>query len=766
MKLSFLSITLRVVILMVVLVGIVSTVTAYIVYRGASSALQNSISSNQLAISQQIMDKLDRYLYEREVEIETATTNQQIVNYLSQPKDSSNSITTIGQSLDDISNVSGDWSEIEIFNTTGQLQAASAGNQQTSPMINNPALLAIYSRATMGETVYSDAFLLPSSNTPTMAFMSPIRSDNGNGQPIGVLEGYLAWPTVLEVLQSLTNVNTNATLLNARGLLLGSNNSTIIQPGILTTNYSNSPDFKYSVSSAPGSKILPGLTLPDKLFVTSYVDEDGYLNYQGNNWSLILGTSKNVAFLPITHLAITLTLTFSIFLIGVDAAFIFTLNRLVIKPIRTLKAATQRLADGDLSQSVKITSKDEVGQLGAAFNDMAKSLQDSSRKLYEEHARLLASINSLEAGYIMTGEDRQILLLNNAARKLLAGKSAEPTPLSLSLQQVTELLKGSIDLPNILEQCMSKWEMVDIKELGFGDLILHVIVGPVLIKSTDNKTNAIGCVVLLEDITESIVAARSKDEFFSIASHELRTPLTSIRGNSSMIMDFYKDILKDQQLKEMIEDINVSSVRLIEIVNDFLDVSRLEQGKMKFNYESISVEKVIESVAYEMKTVLTEKKIYLKVNKLTLDSLPLVWADKSRLEQVIYNLVGNASKFTEKGGILISAELDGNQKFVKVLVADTGRGMSSESQQLLFHKFQQASSSILTRDTTRGTGLGLYISKMIIENMGGIIRLEASIVNRGTVFSFTIPVATIQRQATATNTITPTDTVTGLSSTK
>jgi len=182
---------------------------------------------------------------------------------------------------------------------------------------------------------------------------------------------------------------------------------------------------------------------------------------------------------------------------------------------------------------------------------------------------------------------------------------------------------------------------------------------------------------------------------------------------------------------------------------------------MNFNYASISVEKVIEGVAYEMKNVLAEKKIYLKVDKLTLDSLPLVWVDENRLKQVVYNLVGNASKFTDKGSITISASLSADKKFVKVLVVDTGRGMTPESQQLLFHKFQQASSSLLTRDTTRGTGLGLYISKMIIENMGGTIALEESIEGKGTTFSFTVPVGTLERQAVKVRT-NVTDSTTGL----
>jgi CheY-like chemotaxis protein len=262
-------------------------------------------------------------------------------------------------------------------------------------------------------------------------------------------------------------------------------------------------------------------------------------------------------------------------------------------------------------------------------------------------------------------------------------------------------------------------------------------------------TTSIGTVILLADITDAKVAERSKDEFFSIASHELRTPLTAIKGNASMILDYYKDKLKDPSLREMVEDVHTSSVRLIEIVNDFLDTSRLEQGKIQFKFQSFALDKVIEQVSYEMGAVLKQKDLKLTVDKasLNLGELPLIFADPDRTKQVIYNLVGNAAKFTEKGGITIRAHKEGPN--MRVLVTDTGRGIPLEGQRLLFRKFQQAGSSLLTRDTTRGTGLGLYISKLLVEGMGGKIGLEDSEPGRGTTFFFTLPLAAKGKQAQA-----------------
>jgi signal transduction histidine kinase len=114
-----------------------------------------------------------------------------------------------------------------------------------------------------------------------------------------------------------------------------------------------------------------------------------------------------------------------------------------------------------------------------------------------------------------------------------------------------------------------------------------------------------------------------------------------------------------------------------------------------------------------------------------------VTADKQRITQVIYNLLGNAVKFTDAGSITVTARAD--EQFVYIIVTDTGKGMSTENQRLLFRKFQQAGSSLLSRDDTKGTGLGLYISRLIIEQSGGTIGLESSELGKGSSFVFSVP---------------------------
>jgi len=423
------------------------------------------------------------------------------------------------------------------------------------------------------------------------------------------------------------------------------------------------------------------------------------------------------------------------------------LIRQITQPIQALSAAIARVTLGDLSQEVPVRSNDELGLLSQSFSEMTRQLSNSYRSLEastqearERRAELESSINSLRQGFILTNAKLEVLMANAAAMAIVhdnkSGKALEhQSKTTIKLTEIVKILPAELKLKAKIEQTLRDGKLTKYPALPFDGRFLNLYLSPVL----DNG-EATGCVLLLEDVTEERIIARSRDEFFSIASHELRTPLTAIRGNASMIQQYFPEALKDPAAKEMVDDIQESSIRLIEIVNDFLDTSRLEQGKMKFELSAFSLEPITEKIIYEMSGLSQSKHVAITVDQLTLDTLPMVYADPSRVTQVVYNLIGNAMKFTDHGHITIGYQV--LDKFVKVSVSDSGIGISPEGQQILFHKFQQSTASIITRDNTRGTGLGLYISKLMIEHMGGEIKLEHSELGKGSTFSFTVPIAT------------------------
>jgi PAS domain S-box-containing protein len=386
-----------------------------------------------------------------------------------------------------------------------------------------------------------------------------------------------------------------------------------------------------------------------------------------------------------------------------------------------------------LTEELKIEKENIEKKVAERTADLAKAKNEVSRgwmQLQKEKARVVASITSLPLGFVMTDTQNNIVVSNPALEKIFNFTQDKWT-----LMDIAKQLGGSFDLVKNCQACLIEKKTIDVKDISYGSKFLRIFIAPI----TTAENEAIGTVILVEDITETKVLERSRDEFFSIASHELRTPLTSIKGNSSLIQEYYADKFKDdKQLTEMIDDIHESSVRLIGIVNDFLDLSRLEQKRVEFKKEVFDIVPLIERIVYELATTAKERKISVKFDQPS-GVHPNILADSARTKQIIYNLLGNAIKFTDAGGVTVNIDI--KNKFLNIRVTDTGKGIPIKSQSLLFRKFQQTENNILTRDNTQGTGLGLYISKLMATGMGGDVVLESSMENKGSTFLVTLPLA-------------------------
>lgn len=472
----------------------------------------------------------------------------------------------------------------------------------------------------------------------------------------------------------------------------------------------------------------------------------------------------------------------------------FTIRKL-LAPIHVLKIHAERLEKSDFSQKVSIKTGDEFEELGLVLNRMQEGihLQQSelerrveertaevssalkqmenqnselskgriailnvlederileeelkaqkkgieqkiitrTAQLNSEKTKLSASISSLPIGFIMVDKSHNILFVNNKMREIL-GLTKDHIKI---FDDILNLFPKDSAIFKIHENYHIDKNFVEqTGEVIFGSKILKMSIVPIT-KKTNEETEVLGSIFLVDDITEEKLLERSKNEFFSIASHELRTPLTAIRGNTSMILDYYAKDLVNPDLITMITDTHSASIHLISIVNDFLDMSRLEQGKMEYKKEKVSFSEIVKKIMTALAVNALEKKIAILS---TIDEKMVIWADYGKVEQVLFNLIGNALKFTDKGTITISAKSEKDN--VQIEVSDTGRGIPLASQNLLFRKFQQAGSSTVTRDTTQGTGLGLYISRLMVEGMGGKLLLVKSIDGEGSVFSLTLPI--------------------------
>ena len=226
-----------------------------------------------------------------------------------------------------------------------------------------------------------------------------------------------------------------------------------------------------------------------------------------------------------------------------------------------------------------------------------------------------------------------------------------------------------------------------------------------------------------------------KDEFLSIASHDLRTPMAAIKSYIWMGLHGRAGPINEKMQRYL--DLSYQSAeRMINLINDLLNVSRIEAGRLELSLETANLEEIIQATLEELRSKATEKNIDLGFK--ALNSIPQVMLDKERFPEIITNLVGNSLKFTpEKGSITVTAESSKDKKEVRINVTDTGMGIAQKDIPTLFAKFHPLDKPYVARSTTGGTGLGLYITKNLVELHGGKIGVRSE-VGKGSTFYFTL----------------------------
>jgi signal transduction histidine kinase len=245
---------------------------------------------------------------------------------------------------------------------------------------------------------------------------------------------------------------------------------------------------------------------------------------------------------------------------------------------------------------------------------------------------------------------------------------------------------------------------------------------------------------ILEAREKAVKLAQVKSRFLSNMSHEIRSPLTAIMGFTEII----DKIETDSEKKNFLHAIKTSSEHLLSTVNDVLDFSKLDAGKLKLEKQPFYIAAAIEEVAFALSSTSAANKGIKVETVIQLGKDLTVNGDLFRLKQILYNLLSNAIKFTEKGGVTIYGEIvgnAGNQVMVKIRVVDTGIGIPNDQIKTVFEEFTQVTSSNVNKETRRsikGTGLGLSICKMLVELQGGSISVESKL-NQGSTFTFGIP---------------------------
>lgn len=423
----------------------------------------------------------------------------------------------------------------------------------------------------------------------------------------------------------------------------------------------------------------------------------------------------------------------------------------VSRPLNDLMEYASKLAARDFSAKVDIRSKDEIGMLAGTMQTMARDLsvlidglEESVDRATTEHMDTLAHfrtiIDNLADGLLVTDNGGMITHYNPALLEMY-GYGTNAPDLSgrdvsfLSPKGLEELAKGVI----------RGEEGAQVAEVRLSSGRTGKAVATSIHKHHGGAGEGLGVVFLIRDVTSEKEVDRMKTEFISMVSHELRTPLTSIMGFAKIVKKKLEKVIRphlnmgapkvrrsSEQILGNMDIIISESLRLTELVNDTLDISKMDDGKVEWKMEEHDLKGIFEQSLASSVTLFSEKR--LEWSMYVPDDLPKVVVDWDRMIQVMVNLISNAVKFTDKGGVKLVAELRRNE--ILVSVRDTGCGIPKEEQKHIFQRFKQVGDTLT--DKPKGTGLGLPICKHIVEVHGGSIWVESA-PGKGSFFFFSIP---------------------------
>jgi two-component system sensor histidine kinase VicK len=433
-------------------------------------------------------------------------------------------------------------------------------------------------------------------------------------------------------------------------------------------------------------------------------------------------------------------------------------SRWLASPLKELSKGVQCIEEGNLDFRVAIDATGEFEMLADSFNRMADALRERdttirnktfdlemlNRCLYEmnellesnvkertvelemEKGKLEAILASMAEGIVVTDGNNRVILFNSAAQRIfgiapykMIGCHVEDIDMKGEFHQ---LLQG---LRNVKSEDLL---VGNEKEVTVGRKKLRISLSPFL----DQSLEFAGVVMSIRDVTHEEEVDRMKTEFISTVSHELKTPLTSMKGSLQLILGKGEGLTETE--RELIRVCHRNTDRLIRLIKDILDISKIEAGRVDLNVKPESINSLVAYSLEELASFARENNVTL-VNSVTLEGVPVL-GDHDRLIQVLTNLLSNAVKFSPPGkAVTVTAQRDGD--LILVSVIDEGKTIERADREMLFQKFPQ-----LRGGQARefgGTGLGLAICKEIVERHHGKISYQAGKVG-GNIFSFTVPV--------------------------
>jgi two-component system sensor histidine kinase/response regulator len=405
------------------------------------------------------------------------------------------------------------------------------------------------------------------------------------------------------------------------------------------------------------------------------------------------------------------------------------LRRLVLLPVRRVALAAERVSQGHLDTRVPANGMGEIGQLGESFNTMAAALTAREADLGVQTARLQSILKYTTTTISVKDRDGRYLLVNDEWRRAMSQQDVEVvgrTDDELFPADVAAAIRVT-DLEILRSGEPAEFE----RDAATGGRAFQLVKFP--LKAADGSVYATGTMGTdvsdrRQALADAVEASRSKSEFLANMSHEIRTPLNGVIGMTELLLG---SDLDSRQREHALTAAN-SGEALLDVINDILDFSKIEAGKLELDHHDFDLREAIEDTCEMLAPQAHGKNIELMA-WIDEDVPTMVNGDRGRLRQVLTNLLSNAVKFTEAGEVAVRVKRE--RGHIRFDVTDTGIGVSRAAIGRLFDSFAQADTS-----TTRrygGTGLGLTISRQLVELMGGAIGATSTL-GEGSTFTFTV----------------------------
>lgn len=517
--------------------------------------------------------------------------------------------------------------------------------------------------------------------------------------------------------QNIAIKNSQTLIDNPGGLIIMKNSSTAYQQTIspdkkaMLKEIKDNKDFNHVFKH--GESMTRNVTIKEQGNSHPYILVGYPMKAEPGSHSEYSGVFifKDLKSIEDTNNAITIIILITaIIFLAVSTIFAFFLSSRITKPLRELRNQAQKVSQGDYSHITSVSTKDEIGELSRAFNNMSFEIQEHVEALSTSKNIRDSLINSMVEGVIGINEQKDIILSN---------KMADQVFYTLD-DNAVELIENQI------EQTFNTKE-TQFQEIEANTRYYVIIMSYIERIQNDGRS---GIVAIIRDMTNEHNLDQMKKDFIANVSHELRTPIALLQGYTESIVDGV--VTEPDEIHESLAIVLDESKRLNRLVNELLNVARMDAEGLSVEKETQPISDLLNKmrIKYRQQATDLELNMQFEVNNQQLWNY-----DMDRMDQVLTNLIDNASRYTQPGDT-ISVTTDEDNSYNILRITDTGTGIAPEHLQQVFDRFYKVDAS--RKRGKQGTGLGLFICKMIIEEHGGIIEVESQ-VGEGTTFIIKLP---------------------------